>query len=240
MVQPSAISTHRKEVIMTQHDETQTKTIALLGATGGTGRAVLTQALERGHHVRALVREGSTLEPRPGLTIVRGDATDHGALFRLTRGVDATVIALGAPAFSKAEIRSRNAAAIRDVLSPGSRVVCLSVYGAHETRNELTFFLRRIFFPFYLRRAVADHEAQETILEQSSLDVTLVRPPHLHDGPAEGAYVHGFESAEGIAWKVSRADLASFMVDEVEQGRYSGRAVAISDVKAGAPVPAVA
>jgi len=225
---------------MTQHEETKTKTIALLGATGGTGRAILEDALARGHQVRALVREGSPLEPRPGLTIVRGDATDHGALFRLLRGVDATVIALGAPAFSKTQIRSRNAAAIRDVLPPGSRVVCLSVYGAHETRSELTFFLRRFFFPFYLRRAVADHEAQETIFEQSSLEVTLVRPPHLHDGPAEGAYVHGFESAEGIGWKVSRADLASFMLDEVEQPRYAGRAVAISDLKAGAALVAAA
>lgn len=227
---------------MTQHEETvsQTKTLALLGATGGTGRAILDDALGRGHRVRALVREGSTLEPRPGLTIVRGDATDPGALYRLTRGVDATVVALGAPAFSKTQIRSRNAAALRDVLPPGSRVVCLSVYGAHETRTELTFFLRRIFFPFYLRRAVADHEAQETIFEQSSLDYTLVRPPHLHDGPAEGAFVHGFESAEGISWKVSRADLATFMVDEVERARYSGRAVGISDRKAGATVAAVA
>lgn len=215
---------------MTQQKQTQT--LALLGATGGTGQAFLDEALSRGHRVRALVREGSTLEPRPGLTIVRGDATDRSALHQLVQGVDATVIALGAPAFSKSRIRSENAAALRDVLPAGSRVVCLSVLGAHESKPMLPLLYRTIIFPLYLRRVVADHERQETILGEAELDVTFVRPPNLTDGPAERRFAHGLDDLKGTTMKVSRADLAVFMADEVESGRYAGGAVILSDLKA--------
>ncbi len=212
--------------------QNQTKTIALLGATGGTGRAFLDEALSRGHRVRALVREGSTLEARSGLTVIRGDATDRSALLELVRGVDATVIALGAPAFSKSRVRSEGTAALRDVLPTGARVVCVSVLGAHESKPMLPLLYRAIIFPLYLRRVVADHEVQETILRESDLDVTLVRPPNLHDGPARRAFAHGLDALKGTTMNVSRADLAVFMADELESGRYAGGAVILSDTKA--------
>ncbi|MBK1655139.1 NAD(P)-dependent oxidoreductase [Allochromatium vinosum] len=80
--------------------------IALFGATGGTGRQVLAQALEQGHRITALVRDPSKLTPHPDLTLVTGDVLDPAAVARCLAGTDAVVCVLGSHG-SKTPIEAR-------------------------------------------------------------------------------------------------------------------------------------
>jgi uncharacterized protein YbjT (DUF2867 family) len=82
--------------------------------------------------------------------------------------------------------------------------------------------------PLYLARAFADHEAQEAEVRASDVDWTLVRPPTLTHGPRTGDIHVDFAPGEPIAMKISRADVAAFMLGQVDDRRFVRRTVAIS------------
>ncbi len=209
--------------------------VAIFGATGGIGRQLVDQALASGRKVTALVRRPDALAPRPGLELVVGDVTDPQAVGKALADADAALIALGAPALSTSRVRSEGTAVIAAAMADAAvkRLVCVSVYGAAETRRHLPFFLRFVIFPTYLRRPVADHERQEALLADTDLDFTCVRPPNLTDGPATKAYAHGFTGPDrSVEMYVSRADVAHFMLEELEAGEYSRQHVAIANPRA--------
>ena len=65
--------------------------VALIGATGFVGKAVLSELLHKGHQVTAIVRHPESLKPQHGLTIVKGDATDVSALANALKGQEAVI-----------------------------------------------------------------------------------------------------------------------------------------------------
>ncbi len=214
------------------------KQIAIFGATGGVGRQLVAQATAAGHSVTVLARDpGRAAFDDDGVTVVAGDATDPEAVARTLRGADAVICALGAPALSRSRVRSEGTRAIVSAMKAHGvrRIVCVSTLGAAESRAWLPFLLRRVIFPLYLRRAVADHERQEQILRGSALDWTVVRPPTLTDGPATGDYVHGFvPPLSEVSLKISRADVAHFIPRQLDAETYAAQAVAVSAPKPNA------
>src|SRR5918994_2365733 len=122
--------------------------ILVIGATGGSGRAVCDALLERGHRVTALARHATAVSPRPSLNPIDGDATDADLLDRVMLGHDAVVVTLG---ISEPTLRVRVRGAQRtpnDVRSRGTaavvaaarragirRIVVQSSYGVGETRD---------------------------------------------------------------------------------------------------------
>jgi putative NADH-flavin reductase len=89
---------------------------------------------------------------------------------------------------------------------------------------------RRRAVGIFLRHAFADHERQERIVRQSSLAWTIVRPPHLKDGPRTGKYQHGFSPTyRKIQGQVSRADVADFMLQQLTDDAYLRRTPGISN-----------
>ena len=110
-----------------------------------------------------------------------------------------------------------------------SRLVCLSSLGVGDSRNNLPFFTRYIVVGIFLRHAFADHERQEVVVRESSLDWTIARPPHLNDGPHTGTYRHGFPPTDRtIQGMISRADVADFMVKQLTDAAYRRQAAGIS------------
>jgi putative NADH-flavin reductase len=90
-----------------------------------------------------------------------------------------------------------------------------------DSRSELPFFTRYIIVAIFLRHAFADHERQEPLVKQSSLDWTIVRPPYLTDGQRTGSYQHGLTTMDKrIKSKISRADVADFMLKQVTDDTY--------------------
>lgn len=207
-------------------------TLALLGATRGIGRHTLEQALERGYRVRALVRPGSTLDlEHPNLTLVRGDATEAADVAALLRGTDGVISALGTPARDRSGLRTAAAVATLQAMRETGvrRLVAVSVYGTAETRAHLPFFTRAVVLPLFLRHPMADHATQEDAIRSSDVDWTLVRPPYLVDGTRTEDYASAFGSKlDGLTWKISRADVAHYLLELWSRGSHVREAVGIS------------
>lgn len=207
-------------------------TIALLGATRGIGRLVLEQALERGLRVRALVRRGSDLDVQhPRLTVVRGDATQPADVAEALRCTTAVLSALGTPARNRDGLRTAAAEATLAAMKQTGvdRLIAVSVYGVGDTRAQLPFFTRAIILPVFLRHPMADHAMQEQAVMASDVAWTLIRPPYLTDGPRTADYASAFGSqTAGLTWKISRADVAHFMLDTLVRGTHVRAAVGVS------------
>ncbi len=204
--------------------------IIVFGATGTIGRHLVALALSRGHRVTAFARRPSALDADdPGLTRRAGDVLDREAVEDAVAGHDAVLIALGSG--RKGGVRAPGTENVVAAMRHRGvrRLVCLSTLGAGDSRALLTFFWKRIMFGFLLREAYADHEAQEAIVRRSDLDWTLVRPGAFTDGPATGGYRHGFPPTEkNLKLKLSRADVADFMLRQLTDDRYLRRSPGLS------------
>jgi putative NADH-flavin reductase len=196
--------------------------VAIFGSTGSIGRHLVEQALEKEHTVTAFARDPAKLDiEHPNLTAVQGDALDPVSVEKAVDGQDAVICALGAGA--KGAIRTDGTRNIVQAMEKAgvSRFVCLSTLGVGDSRDSLNFFWKHIMFGLLLRGAYADHISQEDSVKASRLDWTLVRPGAFTDGDRTGEYRHGFPSTDTtIKAKISRADVADFMLKQLTDQRY--------------------
>ena len=208
--------------------------VLIVGATGGTGRALVEQALERGHEVTALVRQASRLRhSHPRLAVLVGDVMRPGSLDAAVRGQDAVLSALGHKRwFYPTRILSSGTRHLIDAMRRHGvrRLVVETALGVGETWWQMgvyyTLFVRIVILPFYF----FDKRRQESVVRRSGLDWTLVRPGALHNGPRRGKFRRGPRVGHWL-WTVgiSRADVAAFMLDQVSDPQYLGAAVGIAD-----------
>ena len=158
--------------------------LAITGATGFVGSAVLDAALAEGHQVRALARREQA--PRAGVEWVRGDLGDTGALAALVAGADAVVHVAGltnTPDPAQFEIANVTGTAhvIAAMAEAGlRRLVLVSSLAAREPK---------------LSAYGASKARAETLVEASGLDWTIVRPPGVY-GPRDVDYLEMFRTAK--------------------------------------------
>jgi len=204
--------------------------LVVLGATGSTGLEIVRQALERGHSVTAFVRSPERLKPfRDRITVKQGDLLNSAELERVIKGHDAVVSGFGprAPA-SKADanLLQQFAVALTSAMLQAGvrRVVVESVaFLFKDSIVPPTYLFGRLFFP----RIVADASAMERVFEESQLDWTMVRPPELTDKPYTGKYRVREGRLPRFGFKISRADVADFMLKAVEDHVSSRKVVGV-------------
>ena len=110
-----------------------------------------------------------------------------------------------------------------------TRLIALSTLGAGDSSQHLNFFWKYIMFGMLLKKAMADHEAQEKVVKSSGLDWTIVRPSSFTDEPESGRVWHGELSTDApLSLKVPRATIARFMVREVSDRLYLHQSPAIT------------
>jgi putative NADH-flavin reductase len=200
--------------------------IAVFGASGGTGRHIVAQALAAGHAVTALVRDPAAFAARPGLAVVAGSAGDPGAVARAIAASDAVLCALGGRPWRRRE-RVCSTAMAHIVSAMGAagvrRVVAISTFGAGDTRRHVGWLARSVLFGLVLRSEVADKEAMEAQLAASALDWTVVRVGVLADGDGRGRWRAADDGSIRGMGKVARADVAAFMLAQVESDAWLRR-----------------
>ncbi len=206
--------------------------LLIFGATGGTGQELVKQALEQGHNISAFVRNPARMEDiqHSNLDIVRGDVLDPAAVESAVAGQEAVLVTIGTGTqrTTLREMGTRNVVAAMQKTGV-KRLVCQSSLGVGDSRANLTFFTKHIIVDIFLRHAFADHERQEVVVKQSSLDWTVVRPPHLKDTPLTGVYRHGFTTTESkIKGWISRADVADFMLKQLDDDTYMHQTPGVS------------
>jgi len=200
--------------------------LAVFGATGRAGRAVVDHALRQGHEVRSLTRDPARIHPRAQLHVVGGDVRDPVAVARTLDGADAVVSTLGM------QRRGDDVCTdgIRTVLSSAAangprRLIVLSNYGVADSRRRTAY----VAVSWLLERAVLrDKEQMEALMRASDTDWTIVRAPVLTNGPPTGRYRTGTDLRLSFTAKVSRTDLAEFMLTALHDNAYVRRSVAIS------------
>lgn len=204
--------------------------VAVFGATGGTGRQVVQQALAAGHRVTALVRNPDRLGIRhDDLTVVVGDVLDADKVTQTLAGADAVVISLGNTANNPDYIVSQGTQVIVDAmkrLGRPKRIVVVSSLGVGESKDQVPFAFKMLM-KTVLKKPMEDKERQEAIIKGSGLDWTIVRPGGLTDGPATGRYKAGLDP-KIVAGQVSRADVAAFVLQQLTDDIYLRKAPAIT------------
>ena len=199
--------------------------IALIGATRGTGKHVLDQALERGHEVTVLVRDPSKLQAGPKLRVIQGDGRNLADVEKAVQGQDAVITCIGASQLKTAEfLVSTSARPLVEAMKKHGvkRLLLLSTLGAGDSAGvmKLVFPIMRLFAKPMYQTIFEDKNRAEEIITATELDWTLVRPPRLTDDPKVGRYQTKPSKGGGGFAKISRADLATFMLDEAEKGQW--------------------
>lgn len=196
--------------------------VVIFGATGSVGKKLVEQALEQEHNVTASVRHPAKLGlNHDRLELVQGDVLDYTFVEKAVRGQDAVLCALGAG--RKGVVRSEGTRNIVRAMASQNvrRLVCQTTLGVGESWKTLTFFWKHIMFGLLLREAFADHVLQEAYIKQSRLDWTIVRPAAFTNGNRTGNYQHGFGVLQkGLELKISRADVADFMLKQLANDAY--------------------
>jgi putative NADH-flavin reductase len=190
--------------------------LAILGATGRTGRLLLAQAKERGLEVNALARIPAELGGLRGtMNVVEGSAIDSEAVERVVAGCSAVLCAIGQVRDSPADLLKRATLNMVDAMNKlgVKRLVILSNTAVEDPTDSppLAHRMLRVVLAAVNGKLKQDSVGAAKVLAGSGLDWTLVRAPILTDGPKTGRYRVG-PLAKGMPLRVSRADVAEFML----------------------------
>lgn len=189
--------------------------LVVLGATGGTGVEIVRHALKRGHDVTAFVRSSEGLRQfEDAITIRKGNLLDASEMEGAIRRQDAIVSGFG-PRLpipkEEEDLLSRFAVTLTEAMKASGvrRVVIEST--AFLFRDSIlppTHLVGKLFFP----RVVADATRMESVFRTSALDWTIVRPPQLTNERCSGKYRVRKDHLPAFGFRISRADVAQFMV----------------------------
>jgi uncharacterized protein YbjT (DUF2867 family) len=201
-----------------------TAPILVMGATSGIGALAVEEALGRGLAVRGFARSAAAMPPRAGLEPCAGDARSPEDLRRALTGVRAVIYALGirerlSMLWERETLFSDTTRALLEAMPQAgvSRLVAVTGFGAGRSRDAMSR-LERAGHCAVLGRVYDDKTRQEELIVQSGLDWTIVRPVILTKGPKSGRFRVLREPAEWRNGLISRADVAGYLVDAVEQG----------------------
>ena len=201
--------------------------LLIIGASRGTGLQLLHQSRQAGHAVTALARHFPDLPQEQGrLRVLTGDVLNGADVREAMIGQEAVCLTLGiGVTFKPVTVFSRGT---RNVLAAMAelgvrRLVCITGIGAGDSKGHGGFLYDWIFNPLLLKTIYQDKDRQEALIRASETDWTIVRPGFLTNGPLTGKYRVITDLSGITAGKISRADVAHFMLTELSAHRYLGQ-----------------
>jgi putative NADH-flavin reductase len=204
--------------------------LALLGGSGRIGSLLLVRLLESGHEVTALARNPDALTAAARLTVVRGDATDAGAVAATVEGADAVLSALGPRGTATQKLLESAASntVVAMAKTGARRLIAVSAAGAFVESDPDMGAIVKLILPRIFATQFADVRTMEQAVRASDLDWTLVRPSRLVNGPFTGKYRIAPDYAPRGGRKISRADVAHFIATTLEQESWISGAPALA------------
>mgnify|MGYP003394169155 CR=1 FL=1 len=206
---------------------------AVIGASRGIGFEIVKFALLQGHAVRAFARHrGALTEGTPMLGVFEGDAMDRSTLQDVVDGADVVCCCIGIP-FTRKSVYTFSASTknILDAMRKGSasRLFCVTGIGAGDSVGHGGFFHDRIMLRTLLKRTYEDKTRQEELVRGSDVDWTIVRPGFLTNGPMSVRYRALTDLTGVTAGRISRADVAHFIVSQADSQNYRHQAVLLTN-----------
>lgn len=180
-----SIMLQKKKFIMVSAETT--KTITIIGATGGTGICLVKQALDAGHKVKALVRSPEKLEElssrSENLTVLKGDVTKYEDVKTALAGSTDVLVCLGGRDRGST-ICSTAQPVINKALNdadPSMRMVVVTSMAVGDSYWDVTWTTRRIT-DLFLASIIGDKNLQERAIIRNTTNWVIVRPARLSDG----------------------------------------------------------
>jgi len=205
--------------------------IALIGATGFIGSAILQEALRRGHEVTAIVRNSTKLTPHPKLHPQDADVQNEDEVARLVAGHDAVISAFN-PGWSAPDIYDQQVRGTRAIIdgvkkTGVKRLLFVGGAGSLEVKPGVQSIEMPGFPTEYKQGALATQEALHMLRKETSLEWSYLSPSaDVFPGQRTGQFRLGTDQLlrndQGES-RISVEDYAMAMVDEVEKPQHTGR-----------------
>lgn len=206
--------------------------IAIIGAGAGIGLQSVMQALQKGHTVTALSRNTDQLPNHPNLIKINGNATSAVDLKNAIQGSYAVLITVGTKNKKATTLFSDIAHTLIKVsidLDFSSPVLVITGFGAGESKGYLSFFMRTVI-SLFLKEQYINKTTMEELITKSTLKWEIIRPGMLTNGDASSSYKVLSALQKGMkVGKVSRADVAQFLIAEAENPQYLYQYVALTN-----------
>jgi putative NADH-flavin reductase len=209
--------------------------IAIFGASGATGQRLIERCLAAGYTVTALVRRPENFSQRGQVRIVQGDAFDAASVRETVDGADVVLSALGARSLRKEDVLERAVPLIVAAMKETGvrRIIALGSAGALPDSLKKQPAWRRwivenIIYKTMLKWPVASQISQYATLSSSGLDWTMVMPPMLTNARGRGVYRIDGEALPRSGSKISREDVADFMMQQIGSPQWVGKGVYIT------------
>ena len=202
------------------------------------GRRAVEDLLDRGHQVVAHARNQDKIAAgwaARGVQTVIGEITDPASVDEAVRPSEAVISALG-PSMERhatgLPLVEGTRLVVEAMTGHGvSRYLGMATPSVLDVRDQRTLqtrasaFLARTFLP----RAYREILGMSAAVTSSDLDWTIARFLSPRDGEATGIVRHGFFGTDTIGWAITRADIARFLVDQLDDPRYVRAAPAVSN-----------
>ncbi|WP_375578675.1 SDR family oxidoreductase [Marivirga tractuosa] len=210
------------------------KTIALFGGSGQTGKLVLEKALKEGYKVKALLRNPDKVDIRDSnLTVIQGDVLNASDVLIAVKDSEVVLSLFGHVKGSPEWLQTKGTDHIVEAMKQYGveKIISLSGGGLPfpemdkpKLADKMIRFIMKVAVPKILKDAILHAE----ILRKSNLNWMIVRGPRLTNDKPKGHYRVGWVGVNAST-KISRADLADFIVKQIELDEFKHQMPFISE-----------
>jgi putative NADH-flavin reductase len=214
--------------------------IAIFGASGATGNLLTERCLANHYHVTALLRTPKNFLLRDHVRIIQGSPFDLASVRQTIEGADVVLSALGANSLKKEDVLERAIpqiiTAMQETASqpkPVRRIIVLGSAGALPDSLDKQpawrrWIVQNIVYNTFLKHPVASQISQWNNISRSNLDWTMVMPPMLTNARGHGTFRVDGEALPRNGSRISREDVADFMMQQIDNPQWIGKGVYIS------------
>lgn len=204
--------------------------LVIFGASGGTGRELVRQALAQGHHVTAFVRNPRSLTSQGPVHVVVGDSTDAQPVANAIIGQDAVLSALGARSLGDRTLLPESMKQILPAMKLNGvrRLIVLGAAGvgpgAGKNLSAPARLMMKLVGSTILKNPFASQRAMQELIRRSDREWTIVQPPKLLNTEGRGIWRVNADALPPGAVRIARADVAAFMLAQLSSTEWVRKA----------------
>jgi len=208
--------------------------IVVFGATGGTGKQLVEQALATGYEVVVYARNRSKLNvSHEHLTVIQGELSDAALIETAVKDAGAVLSALGPRGGSKNKPLTQGMQNIIAAMKKHgiSRLIVTSTLSAKDSKDKPDFKTKALvnLVKTTMHAAYEDIVDSAETVRTSDLEWTIVRLAAPNNKPKSGKVKVGYVGTGEVGMSISRADIADFMLKQIENTKYLREAPVISN-----------
>lgn len=207
--------------------------LIIFGATGGTGKELIRQSLEMGHSVSVFVHKNidSLGDLASKVMIFYGDVKNYNEVNSAIKGADVVLVALGTiPGKNDSMLSNGTKNIVKSMIENNvKRIIVETGAALVDDKKSLPAIWRLTSSMPLMKTMFDDKRLQEDAVINSGLDWFIVRPVNLTNGEQTNDYIISESIKKGMTFKISRSDVASFMLQHAISDEWIHRPAVISN-----------